>query len=311
MNSKKPIFALLLSILVVFSCLSAPIARSGISPAWIDYISLRPAALLNNDEDEDEDDEEDDDEYYDPRLHIPDSVLASWPVDSLAAYADSLLSLNPIDSIRIDEALIPSEVADSIQAVVDSVYRQIFIKDSTARAKAEFQRWFDSIPKKEQKKWILENVTIPKQRRKADSLFRKNHLDFCDALVLPGGLKGAETITANTVLRLALQQQYIQGSIIAAICAAPMALAAAGILKGKHATIYPGMQHYLEGAIYHSNAYVVEHDNIITGCGPAATHLFASAIAKRLVKEPANVDNVIRSMCYEGMPGNIVANLKF
>ena len=146
---------------------------------------------------------------------------------------------------------------------------------------------------------------------KADSLFRKNHLDFCDALVLPGGMKGAETIAANTVLRLALQQQYIQGSIIAAICAAPMALAAAGILKGKHATIYPGMQHYLEGAIYHSNAYVVEHDNIITGCGPAATHLFASAIAKRLVKEPANVDNVIRSMCYEGMPGNMVANLKF
>lgn len=171
MNSKKAIFALLLSILVVFSCLSAPIARSGISPAWRDYIPSRPAALLNNDEDEDEDDEEDDDEYYDPRLHIPDSVLASWPVDSLAAYADSLLSLNPIDSIRIDEALIPSEVADSIQAVVDSVYRQIFIKDSTARAKAEFQRWFDSIPKKEQKKWILENVTIPKQRRKADSLY--------------------------------------------------------------------------------------------------------------------------------------------
>ena len=29
---------------------------------------------------------------------------------------------------------------------------------------------------------------------KADSLFRKNHLIHCDALILPGGLKGAEKI---------------------------------------------------------------------------------------------------------------------
>ena len=89
---------------------------------------------------------------------------------------------------------------------------------------------------------------------KADSLFRKNHLIHCDALVLPGGSKGAETMAGNAVLRLAIQQQFLQGTVIAAICAAPMVLGEAGILKGKHATIYPGMQDHIDGAIYHDEA---------------------------------------------------------
>ena len=89
---------------------------------------------------------------------------------------------------------------------------------------------------------------------KADSLFRKNHLIHCDALILPGGLKGAETMNKNAVLRLAISQQCHEGTIIAAICAAPMVLGTAGVLKGKHATIYPGMEEHIEGAICHREA---------------------------------------------------------
>lgn len=68
----------------------------------------------------------------------------------------------------------------------------------------------------------------------------------CDALILPGGLKGAETMNKNAVLRLAISQQCHEGTIIAAICAAPMVLGTAGVLKGKHATIYPGMEEHIE-----------------------------------------------------------------
>lgn len=146
---------------------------------------------------------------------------------------------------------------------------------------------------------------------KADSLFRKNHLVNCDAIVLPGGLKQAESLRDNSVVRAALKQNYDEGVLIAAICAAPMALGAAGILKGKHATIYPGMQSYIAGAIYHDDAFVVEHGNVITGCGPAATRLFALSIARRLVTNPTVVDEVDRGMCFSGHDQSHEQSLKF
>lgn len=135
---------------------------------------------------------------------------------------------------------------------------------------------------------------------KADSLFRKNHLIHCDALILPGGLKSAETMNKNAVLRLAISQQCHEGTIIAAICAAPMVLGTAGVLKGKHATIYPGMEEHIEGAICHREAYVIEHDNVITAAGPAATRLFACAIARRLVSNPTIVEQIESDMLFEG-----------
>lgn len=135
---------------------------------------------------------------------------------------------------------------------------------------------------------------------KADSLFRKNHLIHCDALILPGGLKGAETMNKNAVLRLAISQQCHEGTIIAAICAAPMVLGTAGVLKGKHATIYPGMEEHIEGAICHREVYVIEHDNVITAAGPAATRLFACAIARRLVSNPTIVEQIESDMLFEG-----------
>ena len=36
---------------------------------------------------------------------------------------------------------------------------------------------------------------------KADSLFRKNHLVHCEALILPGGLQGAISMSKNSVLK--------------------------------------------------------------------------------------------------------------
>lgn len=146
---------------------------------------------------------------------------------------------------------------------------------------------------------------------KADSLFRKNHLSNCDALVFPGGLKGAETMAKNTILHTAIQLQMMQGTIIAAICAAPMILGAAEVVKNKHLTIYPGMQTHISEAIYHDDAFVVEHDNIITACGPAATRLFATTIARRLVTNPNLVDEVERGMCYTGHASSVEQVLRF
>ncbi len=134
---------------------------------------------------------------------------------------------------------------------------------------------------------------------KADSLFRKNHILHSQGLVLPGGLKGTETLRSNPLLRLTLQQRAKQGELIAAICAAPIVLGAAGVLNGVHATCYPGLEDQLGGAIAHDSHYVVEDGNFITGCGPAATTYFAFAIAARIAS-PAIVAQVKREMLLDG-----------
>ena len=134
---------------------------------------------------------------------------------------------------------------------------------------------------------------------KADSLFRKNHMEDCEAIILPGGLKGAETLEKHAVLRQTLQYFHSRNVWIAAICAAPMVLGTAGIIDGKHATIYPGMEDRIKLAKYHHDALVVKDGNLITACGPAATMTFAFTIARSLLKDNFIADQVAMGMCYQ------------
>ena len=91
-----------------------------------------------------------------------------WTSDSLITYADSILASSR-DSIKDEFSLVP--VSDSsVQLAVDSVFRAIFVRDSLIKDSIAFKRWFDALPKREQKKWYIENVRIPAQMHKADSL---------------------------------------------------------------------------------------------------------------------------------------------
>ncbi|MCQ2352441.1 MAG: DJ-1/PfpI family protein [Victivallaceae bacterium] len=104
--------------------------------------------------------------------------------------------------------------------------------------------------------------------------------DF-DAVVLPGGMPGAENLRQSAALRDFLQTMARQGKIVAAICAAPMVLANAGLLDGKRFTMYPGFEAFLHGLTYTSRA--AERDgNIVTGRGPGALFDFCREIAAAL-----------------------------
>lgn len=160
MNRKKLILPFVLAAFVVLQCFSSPIAKH----SWMSLYS--PARDV---------DDEDEDEFYDPRLRYPDSVLLSWPSDSLLFYADSLMHVYAIDSTGFTQMseLYMGDTDRDMQAKVDSIFRARFIQDSVAKAELEFQRWFDSIPKKERKRWIQEHVTIPAQKRKLDSMLHR------------------------------------------------------------------------------------------------------------------------------------------
>lgn len=158
MNCKKLLFPLILIAFVAFQSLSSPLVKYGWMPR-IEYPQI------------DIDDDEEDDGFYDPRLLIPDSVLRTWPSDSLLFYADSLMHVYQIDSAELERIDYEEpDIPEEIKTLVDSVFRDRFVRDSTLQARIEFEAWFDSLPKREKKKWILEHVTIPAQKRKLDSM---------------------------------------------------------------------------------------------------------------------------------------------
>ena len=112
---------------------------------------------------------------------------------------------------------------------------------------------------------------------KADRLLADIDFGKADMIVLPGGLPGSTNLDACTPLTKAIASHFAAGKPIAAICAAPLVFGHLGILKGKKATCYPGVEGELAGATY--TAAIVEQDgNIITGKGPAAAFEFGYTI---------------------------------
>ena len=101
----------------------------------------------------------------------------------------------------------------------------------------------------------------------ADILFEEAGFADGDAFILPGGGPGSFMLNDHTALKQLLSDKNEQGKLIAAICAAPLVLGGIGILEGKHAICYPGMESYIQGAIL-QDAPVVTDGNIITGKGP-------------------------------------------
>jgi len=103
-----------------------------------------------------------------------------------------------------------------------------------------------------------------------------------DMLVLPGGQPGTNRMKADArVLQLA-QQMSVQGKYVAAICAAPSVLAAAGLLNGKRATCYPGALNEFPQVQLQQSA-LEEDGKLITSRGPGTALDFALVLAERLV----------------------------
>jgi len=69
------------------------------------------------------------------------------------------------------------------------------------------------------------------------------------------------------------------GKLVAAICAAPIALERAGVVAGKRATSYPGFD--LPSAEY-SNERVVEDGQLVTSRGPGTAMEFSLVLVRRL-----------------------------
>ncbi|RLF63390.1 MAG: DJ-1 family protein [Thermoplasmata archaeon] len=121
-------------------------------------------------------------------------------------------------------------------------------------------------------------------------------IDSYDALLLPGGNPGYKNLRSDERVIAMIKTAFAKNKIVAAICAAPLVLADAGILKGKRATIYPGMEDEIvkAGAEFSEDLVVVD-GNIITSRGPATAVLFALKLGEILANKEI-ADRVARRM---------------
>ncbi len=104
-----------------------------------------------------------------------------------------------------------------------------------------------------------------------------------DLVALPGGLPGADHLRDDPRIRALLLKMAASGKHTAAICAAPMALAAAGLLDGKRATAYPGVLDNLD--LPHTDKRrdpVVVDGKVVTSRGPGTAMDFALTLIEVL-----------------------------
>ena len=119
----------------------------------------------------------------------------------------------------------------------------------------------------------------------ADSLLSETTFDDTEMLVLPGGMPGTkylgecETLTARVRAFAENPEKKI-----AAICAAPTVFGQLGLLNGRKACCYPGLEGKLAGAEV-SYEDVVTDGNITTSRGAGTAKAFALRLIAELTDE--------------------------
>lgn len=122
--------------------------------------------------------------------------------------------------------------------------------------------------------------------------------DELDMIVLPGGWGGTKALAADTTVQNLLKAMDAKGKPIGAICAAPFALDAAGVLKEGY-TCYPSVENEIKtGGFKGAESAVVETSNIMTSRGPGTAICFGLAIVKKLSGNET----------YEALKGGLLAD---
>ncbi len=116
----------------------------------------------------------------------------------------------------------------------------------------------------------------------ADTIISQIKTEKFDGIVLPGGMPGATNLRDNGEVVEFIKILNNKGKLVAAICAAPIVLEKAGVIKGKQATSYPGFGEEMNSCDYKEKR-VVRDGNIITARGPGVALEFALELVAYLV----------------------------
>lgn len=116
----------------------------------------------------------------------------------------------------------------------------------------------------------------------ADILYEEANYRECNMIVLPGGIPGTPNLARHEgLIRHIKCFAEDESKMLAAICAAPQIFGELGLLKGKKATVYPGLQAHLIDAEYLTDRVVMD-GRFITSAGPGTAMEFAVALVEIL-----------------------------
>ena len=131
----------------------------------------------------------------------------------------------------------------------------------------------------------------------ADIKLKDVEWDSAEMLVLPGGMPGTKNLEECEELMTHVDKMSQNGRNIAAICAAPTIFGHRGILDGKLACCYPGLEAQLSGAKVRAEPVCVD-GNVITSRGMGTAIGFSLAISTKLISAE-KADEVAKSVVYK------------
>ena len=117
--------------------------------------------------------------------------------------------------------------------------------------------------------------------------------------LLPGGLGGVKALGNDPRVEALVRAVLDRGGYVAAICAAPTLLAAYGLLEGKRAVCYPGMEEEMAGALVQPSVPFAVDGHIVTGEAAGAAFPFGLKLVE-LLKGPEAAQRVKDAVHYHG-----------
>jgi len=118
------------------------------------------------------------------------------------------------------------------------------------------------------------------------------------AVVLPGG-PGTRAMGCDPRLLELIRRLDQEERPLAALCAAPLVLASAGVLEGREATSHPSARGELAGAHVLADARVVKSGRVITSQGAGTAVEFALALVEAWVS-PRKAEEIGRAIVHTG-----------
>ena len=134
---------------------------------------------------------------------------------------------------------------------------------------------------------------------KADVTLSQIDPSAVELVFLPGGLGGVQAMGEDPRVAQLIHQVQARGGYVAAICAAPTLLASLGLLEGKRAVCYPGMENEMAGAKCRPSVPFVVDGTIITGEAAGSAFSFGLKLVE-LLKGSEAAQKVKDAVHYHG-----------
>lgn len=123
-------------------------------------------------------------------------------------------------------------------------------------------------------------------------------LDALKGVILPGGMPNSTTLRDDVNVIKVIKTLYERGDIVAAICAAPIALERAGILEKKTITSHPSVKDEFKNVNYIEEKVAVDK-NIITSRSAGVAIDFALKLVE-ILKNKKESEELAKSLLYRG-----------